>query len=305
MKMKIFLTGGIGFIGSILRRELMREGHGVTLLVRYAEKRGASLDGVPFVEGTPTEPGKWQEKVAEHDAVVNLADASIFRRWNSKTKKEIFDSRISTTRNVVDALADRKGKETHLFSASGVGYYGFCSDEILDENSPPGRDFIASLSSAWETEARSAQKYGVHVVLCRFGIVLGKKGGALSKLIPVFRLHLGSSWDRGKQWFSWIHERDVVNIFLFLFKNKNLEGPVNFVAPNPVRNREMVKILGEVLRKTSIVPTFPGFVFRLILGEFANIFLEGQRVIPRKLLENGFAFQFPKVREALEDLIES
>ncbi|MEW6162544.1 MAG: TIGR01777 family oxidoreductase [Nitrospirota bacterium] len=303
--MKIFLTGGTGFIGSILRKELIREGHKITVLARATGKRGDLHDGISFIKGNPNEPGPWQEKVSEHDVIVNLAGASIFRRWSSKAKKEIFDSRILTTKHVVEALADRKGKETHLFSASGVGYYGFHGDEVLDENSPPGKDFLAQLTSEWESEARNAEKLGVRVVLCRFGTVLGRKGGALGKMVTVFRLRLGSLWGRGEQWFSWIHERDVVNIFLFLLKDKKLEGPVNFTASNPVRNIELTKFLGEVLQKTSFIPAVPDFVFTSILGEFANVFLKGQRVFPRKLLENGFGFQFPTLKEALLDLIES
>ncbi len=302
--MKIFITGGTGFIGRSLSKELIKNGYEVTLLMRSLRKEPFD-EKVLLLEGNPNEPGPWQEKIKEHDVIINLAGASIFRRWNNKAKKEIFDSRILTTRHLVEALANRKGKETHLLNASGVGYYGFHRDEILDESSPPGNDFLAQLSSEWESEACNAKKFGVRVVLCRFGIVLGKEGGALSKMLPLFKLHLGSFLGNGKQWFPWIHICDVVNIFLFLLKDIRIEGPVNFTSPNPVLNKEMTKTLRGVLKKTTIVPFIPGFILKLILGKFAKVFLEGQRALPRKLMENGFIFQFPILEKALKNLLES
>jgi len=302
--MKILLTGGTGFVGSTLTKKLTGNGHEVTVITR-AIKEGRTLPGgASFLEGNPTKPGPWQERVADHEVIINLAGASIFRRWDSKTKKEILDSRILTTKHIVEALAERKEKETHLFNASAIGYYGFHGDEVLDENSPPGNDFLAYVASEWESAARSAQRLGVLVVLCRFGIVLGKHGGALNKMVPVFRRWFGSPLGSGNQWFSWIHEQDLVNVFLFLLEQKNLEGPTNCTAPNPVRNREFAKILGQVLHKPMFMPAVPGFLLRLIMGEFGNVLLKGQRVQPRKLLENGFRFQFPTIKEALQDLLE-
>ncbi len=301
--MKILLTGGTGFVGSTLTKKLTGNGHEVTVLTR-AIKKGRSLpEGASFLEGNPTKPGSWQEKVADHEVIINLAGASIFRRWNDETKREILDSRILTTNHIVDALADRKVKETYLLNASAIGYYGFHGDEVLNENSPPGNDFLAYVASEWESAARSAQKLGVQVILCRFGIVLGKHGGALSQMVPVFKRWLGGPLGSGKQWFSWIHEEDLVNVFLFLLEHKNLEGPINCVVPNPVRNREFSKILGQVLRKPTFMPAVPGFVLRLIKGEFGNVLLKGQRVQPQKLLENGFRFRFPNIKEALHDLL--
>lgn len=301
--MKILLTGGTGFVGSTLTKKLTGEGHQVTVLTRTIKKGRSLPEGASLLEGNPTKPGSRQEKVADHKVIINLAGASIFRRWNDEAKREILDSRILTTNHIVDTLADRKVKETYLLNASAIGYYGFHGDEVLNENSPPGNDFLACVASEWESAARNAQKLGVHVVLCRFGIVLGKHGGALSQMIPVFKRWLGSPFGSGKQWFSWIHEEDLVNVFLFLLEHKNLEGPINCTAPNPVRNREFTKILGQVLRKPTFMPAVPGFVLRLIKGEFGNVLLKGQRVQPQKLLENGFRFRFPNIKEALHDLL--
>jgi len=262
-------------------------------------------EGVSRVQGDSTQPGPWQEELAEHDAVVNLAGASIFQRWNSEVKKAIRDSRILTTRNVVEALDARKGKETHLFSTSAVGYYGFHGDEVLSEDDPAGSDFLGQLAADWEGEALKARDHGARVVLTRFGLVLGRNGGVLGQLVPLFKRYLGSPLGSGKQWFSWIHEADLANAFLFLLDRNDIEGAVNCTAPDPVRNKELTYTLAQVLGKSVIAPFVPGFVLRLVLGEFANIILEGQRVVPTRLLESGFEFRFPALKEALADILES
>ncbi|UCC40785.1 MAG: TIGR01777 family oxidoreductase [Candidatus Aminicenantes bacterium] len=301
--MNIFLTGGSGFIGSTLTQRMTSSGHKVTLLTRSIKKGRTLPEGASFLEANPMNPGPWQEKVAENEVIINLAGASIFTRWNKKTKRNILESRILTTNHIVEALQERKSKETHLINASAVGYYGFHGDEILDETGAQGNDFLASVAKEWESAALTAQKFGVRVVLCRFGIVLGKHGGTLSKMVPAFKHNLGSPFGSGKQWFSWIHEQDLADIILFFLEQKGLEGPANCTAPNPVRNRELTKILGQVLQKRRIFPSVPGFVLKLMLGEFGNIILKGQRVIPQKLLDNGFSFKFPFLKEALQDLL--
>lgn len=302
--MKIFITGGSGFVGSYLTKKLVAKGHEVTILTRSI-KPGRSLpDGAAFSEGDPTKPGAWQGKVADHDAVINLAGASIFNRWTKEYKKEIYNSRIPTTNNLVEALKSRKGKETHLLSTSAIGYYGFHEDEELYEDDNPGNDFLADLAVSWETAAVKAKEYGVRVVLCRFGVVLGRNGGALAQLLPIFKWYLGAPLGSGKQWFSWIHEQDLANIFLFLLEHKEVEGPVNCTAPQPVRNKEMTKTLGEVLNKPTFFPPVPGFVLKLMQGEFANVLVKGQRVIPRRLTESGYQFGFPTLKEALQDLVQ-
>jgi uncharacterized protein (TIGR01777 family) len=300
--MKFFFTGGTGFIGSILCKALTKEGHEITMLTNPMKSGGPFHKRVTFVEGDPTRPGDWQERVAEHDVVVNLAGASLFQRWNSKVKKEIFDSRVLATTNIVEALKNNKGKAAHLFSASGVGYYGYHGDKILDEDSPPGNSFLARVALEWEAVARKAEKFNIRVILCRFGIVLGGGGGALRKILQLSNLHIGGRWGGGNQWFSWIHERDVVNIFLFLLAHTHIEGPVNFTAPTPVQNKEMAKLLEEIAQRRLVIGTIPAFIFRLVWGEFSNVFLQGQRVFPHKLIESGFSFQFQTLRESLIEL---
>jgi hypothetical protein len=301
--MKVFITGGTGFVGTTLTEKLAHEGHKVTVLTRRSKGPLTALQGISYAQGDPTQKGPWQEKVGEQDVVINLAGASIFRRWSDVGKKLIWDSRIQTTQNLVEALTARKGKETHLFSTSAVGYYGFHADEVLDESSPSGQGFLADLSKEWESAAIKAKDYDVHVTLMRFGIVLGRRGGALQQMIPTFKWWMGSPLGSGNQWFSWIHEKDLVDIFLFLIEKRKILDAVNCTAPNPVTNRELTQTLGEVLGKPTFMPAVPGFVMSLVLGEFGSVLLKGQRVVPNKLLDAGFRFSFPNLRSALKDLL--
>jgi uncharacterized protein (TIGR01777 family) len=301
--MKLFFTGGTGFIGNLLITQLVREGHEITILVGHRRKVKNTHEKVTVLEGDSTASGNWQERVREHDVIFNLAGVSIFQRWSSKVKKEIYDSRILSTRNIIEALKNSFKKGIRLFSSSGAGYYGYHQDEILNESSPPGDSFLARVAVDWESEALKAQELGTRVVLCRFGIVLGRGGGALKRTIPLFKCYLGGRWGKGNQWFSWMHEMDLVGSFLFLLAHEEIEGPVNFTAPNPVHNSEMANTLSEVMRKRRILPTIPGFLMRGILGEFSEVFLKGQRVFPHRLLENGYNFQFPKLKECLTNLL--
>jgi uncharacterized protein len=301
--MKVFITGGTGFVGTTLTEKLKEEGHEVTLLTRSIKSHSAATQGVSYLEGDPTRKGPWQEKVADHDVAINLAGASIFMRWNDAAKKRIWDSRIQTTKNLVEALSARKDKEIRLFSTSAVGYYGFHEEEVLDEDSSSGEGFLAALSREWEAAAAKAKDYGVAVTLMRFGIVLGRRGGALQQMIAPFKWWMGSPLGSGDQWFSWVHEQDLVDIFLYLIKQKKISGAVNCTAPNPVTNRDLTQVLGAVLGKPTFMPAVPGFVMGLILGEFGSVLLKGQRVVPKKLLDAGFRFSFPDLRSALKDLL--
>jgi uncharacterized protein (TIGR01777 family) len=295
--MKIFITGGTGFVGKSLAPALVRSGHEVSVLTRSGK---GDLPGISWIGGDPAQRGKWQESVREHGVVINLAGASIFTRWTEEAKKKIRDSRIQTTRHLLEAMEGGEGKT--FFSTSAVGYYGFHGDEDLTEDSPPGGDFLALLARDWEAEAREAEKKGCRVVITRFGIVLGEKGGALGQMIPLFRKYLGGPLGSGRQWFSWIHIEDLTRAFLFLLEHRELSGPVNFTAPNPVRNKELAQALGRVLGRPAFLPA-PGFLLRTVLGEFGSILLEGQRVLPRKLLQAGFQFSYPEIDGALRQVI--
>jgi hypothetical protein len=210
---------------------------------------------------------------------------------------------VLSTQNIVDALKGVQGREACLLNASGVGYYGPCGDDIIDERNFSGDTFLASVAESWESAAQKAEEAGIRVVQCRFGIVLGRNGGAFRSMLPLFRLHLGATWGRGEQWFSWIHEKDAAGIISFLLEHKEIKGPVNFTSPNPVTNREMVETLNIILNKRPYVGRLPKWFFQIILGEFAEVFLKGQKVFPRVLLQNDFSFRFPTLKEAIIDLI--
>jgi uncharacterized protein (TIGR01777 family) len=301
--MRVFITGGTGFVGRTVAGTLLDQGHEVTVLTRSGPSGTPSSNRIAYVEGDPRVAGAWQEKVTHHDVVINLAGASIFCRWTRANKRVIRESRVETTKNVVDALTPRKGKETALISASGAGYYGFRQEEGLGEDASPGHDFLAMLSQDWEAEALKAEQLGVRVVLCRLGVVLGKEGGALKKMVPAFRAGLGSPLAKGEQWFSWIHEKDLAGIFLFLLNREDVAGPLNCTAPHPIRNREMTKRLGQALRRPTFLPPVPGTLLKLALGEFAQVLSEGQCVVPARLLNLGFTFGFPTLDQALEELL--
>lgn len=303
--MKVIISGGTGLIGGILTRALTQHGHDVTVLTRGLTKRPQVPAGVTFITYDPAVPGEWQDRIAKSEVVINLAGMSIFRRWSAKAKREIINSRVVATKNLVAAIARDRGRERHLFSASGIGYYGFHGDELLDESSPPGDDFLAEFATRWESAAMEAGKSGARVVLCRFGNVLSTSGGALPKLITLAKWHLGGYWGNGQQWMSWIHQEDLARVFLELLARRDITGPVNFTAPNPVRNQEMMETLSRLLQKKALVPRVPGLMLKLVAGEFANTFLEGQRVLPKKLLDSGFTFNYPALTDVLHQLLST
>ncbi|MFC1845318.1 TIGR01777 family oxidoreductase [Thermodesulfobacteriota bacterium] len=298
----MFITGGTGFLGAAVTEKMLTEGHLVTILTRSSQKSDRRA-GLRFIKGNPTQKGPWQEEIRSHDVVINLAGTSIFRPWNTRNKEAIYNSRILSTRNIIDALAHHAGKEMILLNGSAVGYYGFREDEELDESGSPGDDFLATVVRDWEAEALKAEKIGARVVLCRLGVILGSDGGALAKMLPVFKWGIGSPLGSGKQWFSWVFLSDLVNIFLFLMENKTISGPVNCTSPHPVTNREMTKALGRALHRPLILPPVPAFLLKAILGEFSHVFVKGQKVIPGKLLENGFVFEFPEIEKAFGHLV--
>lgn len=301
--MKVMITGGLGFVGTQLSIRLIKGGHQVTVLDHSPLPRPYTPPKVHYVAADTTMPGDWQDEVAKQEAVINLAGASIFSRWTAQNKRLMYDSRILTTRNVVDAMsANPANKDTLLCSTSAVGYYGFRGDEEVTEEEGPGNDFLARLAADWEKEALKAADKGVRVTITRFGLVLGKTGGMLGQMIPLFKKFIGGPLGSGKQWFSWIHMEDLLSAFMFVFNNQDIHGPINFCAPNPVRNRDLAKALGEVLNRPSLFRT-PAFVLRLVLGEFGSVVLEGQRVIPSRLLKHGFVFTYPEIKGALREVI--
>jgi len=301
--MQIFITGGTGFIGGHLVETLLASGHRITILSRRF--RASSRSGLAYFEGNPQNKGPWQEIAAEHDAVINLAGANLFRQWTEKNKELIRESRIRTTAHIAQALSRKRNGTSVLISASAVGYYGDRQDEVVDEQSLPGDDFLARVAVDWEKEAEKSSAYGVRVVRCRFGVVLGRDGGALAKMIPAFKLGLGSPLGPGSQWFSWIHIDDLVGIISLALQDGGLQGAVNCTAPNPVTNRVLTKSLAAALHRPAFLPAVPAIVLKAVLGESSQMVLDSQRVVPRVMMDRGFTFAFPDIQSALENIVNS
>jgi uncharacterized protein (TIGR01777 family) len=301
--MQIFLVGGTGYIGRLLFPSLIQKGYEVTLLVSNFKNKQEICRQAEVVVADSGKPGSWQKNMVKHDIIINLAGTSIFQRWNDRVKNQIVTSRIQTTKNIVDALKKCNEKTKHLFNASGVGYYGYDQEALFDERSSPGSSFLASVARDWEEEALKAQSMGIRTVLCRFGIVMGRGGGALKNMLPFFKSFCGGTWGNGRQWFSWIHENDLIETLLFLLRREQITGPVNLTAPNPIQNREMARVLRKVISRRSFIPVIPAFLIKFLLGEFSEVFLKGQKVIPKKLIDNEFSFQFPDFEICLRDLL--
>jgi len=297
----IFITGGLGFVGRHVSEGLLRDGHRVTAVGR-TRNPSAMIDHpfFTYMAADTTRSGAWQTRARDSDVVVNLAGKSIFTRWTRRARQAIRDSRILTTRHLVEALAGADAPV--LLSASAVGYYGDRGEDVLTESEPPGDDFLAKLGLEWENEALALRAENGRVALTRFGIVLGPDGGALAMMIPAFRLFLGGRLGSGRQWFPWIHVHDLVRIFRFLIENDNIAGPVNCCAPQPVRNRQLTRTLAHTLDRPAVMPA-PAFAVKAVLGEFGESLLYSMRVSPAVLKNAGYTFAFPDLESALQDIV--
>ncbi len=296
--MKVFLTGATGLVGGAVAAALTEAGHGVVALSRGPSPRLPA--GVRPVQGDPAREGAWQEALRACDACVHLAGEPIAAgRWTEARKRAIRDSRVASTRRIAEVL--RSGGPALLLSGSAVGYYGARGDEPLDESSPPGTDFLATVCREWEAEAGAAATRA-RVVLLRTGIVLARRGGALERMLLPFRLFAGGPIGRGDFWQSWIHLADEVAMILWALGDERVAGPLDATAPEPVRNRELAAALGRALHRPSLVRVPPA-ALRLLLGELGEVVASGQRVLPRKALQAGFRFRFPGIEGALADLL--
>ena len=300
--MKIFIAGGTGFIGKKITQKLLNSGYKVSIITRNPDKQTFTHDNLEYIYGNPTVCGPWQKSVKDHNIIINLTGESIFKRWTNNNKRKLEQSRILSTRNIVDSLPD--DKEITLINASAIGYYGSSlKDTVFIENSEPGNDYLARLCVDWEKEALKAETKNVRVVITRFGIVLGPSGGALSKMIPLFKSGFGHRLGSGKQYFSWIHIDELANIIEFIINNDHIKGPVNCVAPEPVTNKQLTKALSKVVKRPVLLPAAPSIAMKLVLGEFGDILLKGQKVTPDKLSKCAYEFQYKTIEEALKNLL--
>lgn len=298
--MKIFISGGTGFVGQCLSESLLNAGHRVIASGTRKKQSKIIHENFQYIPADTTLPGHWQEYVNQADAIVNLAGRTIFNYWTKAYKQNIYDSRILTTRNIVDALPENN--DIIMCSTSAVGFYGDCKNETITEDSPGANDFLAALARDWEAEALKAELKGTRVALARFGIILGRNGGAMKQMLPAFGFGMGGPLGNGNQWFPWIHMDDIVNAIIFILGNNDIKGPLNFSAPGVVRQKDFAKILGRVLKRPAFMPV-PGFMLRMILGELGGMLLSGQKAMPGKLLKYGYSFKYPDIGTAVENIV--
>jgi uncharacterized protein (TIGR01777 family) len=300
--MRIVVAGGTGFLGSPLAETYAEDGHDVRVLTRSlapGESRHESGTGVPGITRVGWKPdgqtGPWAEVVNGADAVINLAGASIGeRRWKPQRKAELRDSRIIPTRSLTAAIQAAAAPPAVFISSSGVDYYDASNDEPKTEQSPPGRSFLAQLCEDWEKEARRAERPGVRVVIIRSGIVLERSGGPLVPMMRPFRFFAGGKLGSGRQYLSWIHRLDWIEMVRWIVQTPDLAGVINTTAPHPATTREFAHALGRALKRPALVPT-PAFALKIVLGEFADYIISGQRVIPARALAHGYHFRYPEI----------
>ena len=300
MNMKILITGASGLIGTALQKSFAEKGFEMFLAARSKPKKSNEIQW-------DTEKGFADEdlpRLDALDAIVHLAGENIAGRWTDEKKRRLMESRVDGTKNIVETIGKLKNKPKVLLNASAIGVYGDRADEILTETSAAGDSFLAEIGKNWEAEAVKAENFGVRVVRLRIGIVLAKDGGALAQMITPFKFGLGGTIGSGKQWMSWIALEDVVRIVNFALENENLSGAINVVAPNPATNEEFTDTLGATLHRPTFLP-LPAFAVNLAFGEMGNaLLLDSTRVVPKRLEEAGFKFDFPDLKAALEQAIK-
>ena len=298
--MKIFVTGGTGFVGTCLTKRLLDRGHNVIVTSSSGKTSLPDHPSLKYLKADTSRAGEWQNQLPDCDVIINLAGRSVFHLWSESYKNQIYSSRIHTTRNIVEGLLDKA--DTVILSASAAGYYGDGGEKEQSEDSPAGTDFLSGVCKDWEGEALKASEKGCRVAVMRFGVVMGAKGGAIATMKTPFLLGLGGPIGSGKQWFPWIHLQDLIDAILFLMDGDNLQGPFNMTAPHMVRQKEFAKSLGKKLKRPAIIPT-PAFIMKSLLGEFGKSLLQGQKVMPNALTDSGFTFSYPRLEIALEEIL--
>jgi hypothetical protein len=255
-----------------------------------------------YISGDLTSEGTWQSAVSDSNIVINLVGKSIFHRWSERYKEEIISSRILSTRNIVKSINPES--RTILISTSAVGYYGNRGDDQLREEDPPGNDYLSTVARSWEEEAIKGEEKGARVLCTRFGVVIGKRGGAVEKMAFPFKWFIGGPQGKGTQWFSWIHLEDLCLAIDFLIQNESLRGAVNFCSPNPIQNKDLSRLFAKILRRPSWIRT-PAWAIRLALGEMGTTILSSQRCIPARLKTEGYEFKFPDPEEAIRESLQT
>lgn len=299
--MKIIIAGGTGFIGSFLVPTLVSAGNSVVLLTRSTQKNVTS--NVRFVQWDGHSKSSGLEKEIDgSDAVINLAGRNIAeKRWSNSFKREILESRVHTTRTLAETICNVRQKPSVFISGSASGFYGNGGESLLTEQSPSGKDFLAEVCAAWESESHKVDKCGVRVVNPRIGVVLEKSGGALEKILLPFRFFVGGHFGNGQQYFPWVAMEDVVRALIFPLEKTSFSGAYNIAAPQTVRMEEFCTVLSQKIQRPSWLP-IPAFALKIALGEFAETFIGSQKVAPQALILAGFEFKFPVLEKFLATL---
>lgn len=299
--MNILITGGTGFIGKPLCASLIKQGHSLTVLSRRSahvpKLCGATVSAVSTLDSLTAD--------THFDAIINLAGEGIVdKRWSKQRKQQLLDSRIQTTNQLIDYISRAKQKPFVLINGSAIGFYGDTGDEVLTENSIASisNDFAHRLCVEWEQTAHKAADDGVRLCLLRTGLVVGKDGGFLQRMLTPFKLGLGGRIGHGQQWMSWIHRSDLIGMIEMLLDSSELAGIFNATAPNPVTNNEFSQTLARLLKRPALLPV-PAIVLKVAMGEMSSLLLGGQRVIPKRFLDHGFQFQYGHLESALRETI--
>jgi len=304
--MKVMVTGATGFIGKELIKKLNRKGHEIVVLTRNSESAKFHIPvHCEIVTWNPCKDSLPPSALKGVDAVINLAGEGIADgRWSPERKRELTQSRVLSVSKLLDAMTYMNNRPQVFLSASAIGFYGDRGDELLDETSSKGKGFLSEVCQSWENEILKAKDLGVRTVALRIGMVLGHDGGALDKMLPPFQLGAGGKLGSGTQWMSWIHINDLVDMMTYVIENPSTVGIYNAVSPNPLRNREFTKILGQVLKRPTLF-TIPKFILKIILGELSELLLGSQRVVTKKICDTGFEFKYPQLEKALMGICEN
>jgi hypothetical protein len=299
--MNITITGATGFIGRRLIQRLGAEPHQLHVLSRGTNIKFGDT-AVWITKWDPLQEDPPEESIVNADAIVHLAGEPVAQRWTPEAKNSIRASRVVSTQRLVHALSALPHRPSVLVCGSAIGIYGSRGDEILTESSALGNDYLAEVCQEWEKQAMAAESLGMRVARIRTGVVLGKGGGALQKMLPPFKAFIGGKIGSGKQWMSWIHVDDLIGILCHALTNP-MSGAFNGTAPNPVTNSEFTSVLASALGRPALFPV-PGFALKAMFGEMAEMLLGGQRVLPRATEAAGYRFQYPELGPALRSILE-
>ena len=300
---RVLVAGATGFVGRELVRVLFEKGHDILILTRNVESAVLKIPaGCKVIEWSPNVNFLAPSLISKVDVVINLAGENIADgRWTKKRKKKILDSRVMSVKRLAEALKFLNHKPKLFISASAIGYYGNCDAKEIDEKTSIGNGFLSDVCQKWENEIFEIEKLGIRTVACRIGMVLGHDGGVLKRMILPFKLGLGGKLGTGKQWISWIHINDLVNILVYTMEDASINGVINAVSPNPTMNIDFTSVLGKTLNRPTIF-ALPTFFLRFIFGELSELLLGSQRVLANRMLDKGFKFQYGKLEDALMEV---